>query len=129
MPENFKTPADLGISDVEFESLVKVLGMLEREEIEPNQFDMSTVMDKCGTPACLCGWANFISGRRAFPFVTAAWGGMPDWQSMPGSLKRLFAYGAESGHRVYEATPAQAAIALRNYLTFGEARWEETLAE
>lgn len=30
LAQNFKTPADLDLSDKEFASLVKVLGMLER---------------------------------------------------------------------------------------------------
>jgi hypothetical protein len=34
LAQNFKTPAALGISDAEFEALVKALGMLEREEIK-----------------------------------------------------------------------------------------------
>jgi hypothetical protein len=33
LANNFMTPSALGLSDVEFESLVKVLGMLERGDI------------------------------------------------------------------------------------------------
>ena len=32
LAQNFKTPADLEITDIVFEALVKVLGMLERQE-------------------------------------------------------------------------------------------------
>jgi hypothetical protein len=33
LANSFMTPSALGISDVEFDALVKVLGMLERSEI------------------------------------------------------------------------------------------------
>lgn len=33
LAQNFKTPADLGITDVEFDALYKVLGILERSEV------------------------------------------------------------------------------------------------
>ena len=67
LANNFMTPSALGLSDVEFESLVKVLGMLERGEIAEEQFTMRRVQHPCRTPACLCGWANHVSGGRAFP--------------------------------------------------------------
>lgn len=109
LAQNFKTPTALGISDIEFESLVKVLGMLERGEIEKEQFDMRDVWHPCGAPACLIGWAGHVSGRELFTGRRSQ------------DLFLLFAS--------RRATPAQAAIALRNYLTTGEANWAEALAE
>ncbi len=135
LANNFMTPSALGISDVEFEALVKVLGMLERGEIPDEQFTMRRVQHPCRTPACLCGWANHVSAGRAFPlqreagatiFSTATYG--PRWREMPRPLRDLFGYGGRPTDPVYAATPSQAAIALRNFLTRGEPRWAEALA-
>ena len=71
LANNFMTPSALGISDVEFEALVKVLGMLERTEIPDEQFTMRRVQHPCRTPACLCGWANHVSAGRAAGAVGA----------------------------------------------------------
>jgi hypothetical protein len=135
LANNFMPPSALGLSDVEFESLVKVLGMPERGEIADDQFTMRRLQHPCRTPACLCGWANHISAGRAFPldkrpgltvFSSPTYG--PRWREMPRPLQELFAYGGRPTDPVYAATPSQAAIALRNFLTQGEARWAEALA-
>jgi hypothetical protein len=52
----------------------------------------------------------------------------PRWKELPAPVLRLFAFGGRPTDPVYVATPAQAAIALRSFLTHGEARWEEALA-
>jgi hypothetical protein len=135
LANNFMAPSALGLSDVEFESLVKVLGMLERGEIADEQFTMRRVQHPCRTPACLCGWANHISSGRAFPlqekpgatiFSSPTYG--PYWKGMSRSLRDLFGYGGRPTDPVYLASPSQAAMALRSYLTHGEARWAEALA-
>lgn len=134
LANNFMTPSALGISDVEFESLVKVLGMLERAEISDDQFTMRRVQQPCRTPACICGWANHVSGGRAFPlhekpgptiFSGPSYG--PYWKGMSRPLRELFGYGGRMTDPVYAATPSQAAIALRSFLTHGEPRWAEAL--
>jgi hypothetical protein len=136
LANNFMPPSALGLSDVEFESLVKLLGMLERGEVPDDQFTMRRVQHPCRTPACLCGWANHLSGGRAFPLEAKA--GLtvfssttyaPRWREMSPRLQNLFAYGGRAIDPVYAATPSQAAIALRNFLTDGEPRWAEALAE
>ena len=135
LANNFMTPSALGISDVEFEALVKVLGMLERREISEDQFTMRRVQHPCMTPACLCGWANYVSSGRAFPlyekpgltvFSAPSYG--PLWRNMPRALRDLFGYGGRTTDPVYAANPSQAAIALRSFLTHGEPRWAEALA-
>ena len=136
LAQNFKTPADLGLIDAEFEALLKVLGMLEREELihlpvkvkdwhsdnlpkkhRDNWFHMNCWIWKadCGTVRCMGGWAEAIMGQ-AFHNKT------PEREALffPGRIREKNAY---------DATPGQAAIALRNYLTFGQARWSEALAE
>ena len=138
LASNFMTPSALGISDVEFDALVKVLGMLERGEIADDQFTMRRVQHPCRTPACLCGWANHVSQGRAFPLhatSTRPWplSGIttygPRWKELPPRVRELFAYGGRTTDPVYTATPAQAAMALRSFLTQGEARWAEAMAD
>jgi hypothetical protein len=141
LAQNFKTPADLKIEDRWFEALVKLLGMLERGELrhtptsqikplcdervrpEVGLFNMNrwSVKFQCGTVCCLGGTAEAIGGFR--------------FSAMPEALTHLFHPGHDGWsilHRIggYETiTTEQAAIALRNYLTFGEPRWAEALAE
>ena len=135
LASNFMTPSALGISDVEFDALVTVLGMLERGEIPEDQFTMRRVQHPCRTPACLCGWAHHVSAGRAFPhappprtmFGNAATY-RPRWNDLPRRLLELFAVGGGPADPVYAATTSQASIALRNFLTGGEPRWAEALA-
>lgn len=125
LAQNFKTPADLGITAAEFDALVKVLGMLERGELTHDHWDCPSVPNgfsmieyitetQCGTVACIAGWADKIAdttfaSRHLF--------------NLPRALDELF-----SGPTRGDASPSQAAIALRNYLTHGEPRWDEALA-
>jgi hypothetical protein len=136
LANNFKTPSALGLREVEFEALVKVLGMLERGEILDDQFTMRRVQHPCRTPACLCGWANYVSDGQAFPlqprapllpFASPSTYG-PRWNVMPRPLLELFGYGGRPTDPVYAATPSQAAYALRSFLTRGEPRWAEAMA-
>jgi hypothetical protein len=134
LANNFMPPSALGLSDVEFESLVKLLGMLERGEVPDDQFTMRRVQHPCRTPACLCGCANHLSGGRAFPLeekpgatIFSGTTYAPRWREMAPRLQSLFAYGGRATDPVYAATPSQAAIALRNFLTEGEPRWAEAL--
>lgn len=118
LAQNFKAAATLGISDVEFEALVKVLGMLERGEITRKMFTMADYGNpECGTPACILGWTWTIVDSQAMT------------RPRPVNLARVFYPNLDGCDAAYAATPVQAAIALRNYLTTGEPRWAEALAE
>lgn len=144
LAQNFKTPSALEIADVEFEALVMVLRMLERGELtygehpfsakqrQPNEFNMaSTLQEGCGTIACICGWAHIVSNRVAFADFLLAAGDQQALQvleRMPTSLRKLFRFGAACGS-LYSIRPSHAAIALRSYLTNGEPRWSEALAD
>lgn len=129
LAQNFKTPTDLQISDAEFEALVKVLGMLERQELIysdvgknllpiPNGFNMGTWEQAraCGTARCIGGWAAFLMKVDVEGYVIGA---------RCSTLNELF-WGCPNDNK---ATTAQASIALRNYLTHGEPRWAEAMAE
>lgn len=139
LAQNFKTPADLRLTDLEFEALVKVLGMLERGELkhgdfkrrEPGDwFNMKSygLTDKCGTIGCIAGWARVVSNGVAFPWAESDTANPLYNFTAKKNLRTLFipSLMASCWDKI---TPAQAAIALRNYLTHGEARWAEALAE
>ncbi len=127
LAQNFKTAKELDLADVEFEALVKVLGMLERDEIAREEFHMGHFRHECRTPACICGWAHHISAGKAFPELTCSLGPMILYRRFSSALVDLFRLTAARGSGG-EITPPQAAIALRNYLTHGEARWTEAMA-
>lgn len=129
LAQNFKTAADLGLSDAEFDALAQVLGMLEREEIEPRKFSMRSTVHDCGSPACICGWAGHVSNWAAFPEAEKRFSGEALLRRLPKQLNDLFLFSRGGLHTPQaRATPSQAAIALRNYLTHGEPRWAEALA-
>lgn len=117
---NHKTPTALGISNIEFESLVKVLGMLKRGEIESKEFCMGTFHPECGSACCIAGWAGIVT-----PGIFSRFRFSGD----DTALGRLFYPGRDRCCEAYDASPAQGAIALRSYLTHGEPRWDEALEE
>lgn len=127
LAQNFRTAIDLGITEDEVLALAQVLGMLERGEITKEHFWMSRFWSECGTTGCLCGWANHVSDGRAFPEVdpdhTAATIETALRKRLPVSALILFTTPDSAS-----ATPAQGAIALRNYLTLGEPRWAEAMS-
>lgn len=131
LAQNLKTSTELGILDAEFEALLKVLGMLERGELR-HSFPLDAIRKTsigfsmnfwgyeppavaCGTVHCIGGWAEAILGK---PFKH---------YDRKSNLGRLFWPRQVAGWD--RITPSHAAIALRNYLTHGEPRWAETLAE
>ena len=128
LAQNFKTAKELGLADVEVEALATVLGMLERGDIMREQFHMGHFRHQCRTPACICGWAHHISGGKAFPELSSLYGPMILYRRFSNSLIGLFRLTATRGSGG-DITPAQAAIALRNYLTHGEPRWAEAMAD
>jgi hypothetical protein len=124
LARSFLPAADLGISEVERDALIATLFGFERGEID--NFTMRHFRENCGTPACICGWANYFSEGRAFAEVSSMSGVLATkrlYARLPKQLQYLFdiqGLPQQSG-----ATPAQAAAALSNYLTLGEPRWDE----
>jgi hypothetical protein len=134
LAQNFKTAADLQISNDELSALIKVLGMLERVELihgtnplassarKPNEFNMgATLTTRCGTIGCIAGWAYHISNGEAFPEIVK--GDMGDWTVRNKKLRDLFGIGRSCGS-LFSIQPEQAAAALRSYLTTGDSRWD-----
>jgi len=126
LAQNFKSAEELGLAEVEVEALVTVLRMLERGDIAREQFHMGQFRHECKTPACICGWAHHISRGRAFSELASACGPIILHRRASSALNDLFRLTQARGSGG-EITPAQAAVALRNYLTHGEPRWAEAL--
>lgn len=132
LAQNFKSASDLQISDVELSALITVLGMLERGELvhEENMYDYPPLGNKfnmgialtqtsCGTLGCIAGWAYAVSNREAFTEIVSSNG----WNRKNKGLIKLFGIGYRT-HYLSQYTTDQAAVALRSYLTTGEAKWE-----
>jgi hypothetical protein len=126
--QNFKSSADLGITEPQKDALIKTLKLLEtgklrhipEQEIRPSMdahgyadlFNMcfTFATSDCGTAACIKGTAEIISGVKFDVFHLT-----PD-------LSDLFYAWAPC--RSYDPSTSQAATALRSYLTTGEPRWD-----
>lgn len=136
LAQNFKSAADLGITESQLSALQKTLVMLETGKLR--HFDILSIPDRrfehsyefsgdfnmgafhakheCGTACCIAGTAELISGAK---FIG---------ESRSNELDELF-YMNSLDHRDMEAvTPSQAATALRSYLTTGDARWDLAVA-
>lgn len=133
LAQYFLAAEALGITEAEHDALVRVLGMLERGEISYHEplwgdmtpgenfigFNMSRFYDRteCGTVACIGGWAEYV-GKLPHKALVMKRRDIP-------ALMRLFEPCCCGSDRI---RPSQAALALRNYLTLGEPRWNEVLA-
>ncbi|HWS66048.1 MAG TPA: hypothetical protein VN325_25090 [Steroidobacteraceae bacterium] len=124
LARSFLSATDLDISETERGALIATLFAFERREIA--NFTMRHFRDSCGTPACICGWANHFSEGRAFAEVSSMSGVLATKRlhgRLPKQLQYLF--DIQGLPQQTGATQAQAAAALSNYLTFGEPRWDE----
>jgi hypothetical protein len=124
LARSFLSATDLGISEIERDALIATLLAFEREEIE--HFSMRHFKASCGTPACICGWANHLSDGSAFPEVSTMSGERAVkvlYRRLPRELQHLFDIQGLPRHA--GATQTQAAAALANYLTQGEPRWDD----
>ena len=139
LAQNFKSAADLGISDKVYEALKKTLVLFETGKVmwqdvdsainrgpdegnnSPITFhfnmDQWAVKHDCGTIRCIGGMAEAI-GRFRF----TEWGG---GEIMPPELESLFYPPVGMGWN--KITVEQAAQALRNYLTTGGSQWRKVM--
>ncbi len=138
LAQNFKTAAALRLSSAEHAGLVAVLRMLEREELKhtdfacptiPNGFNMhrTYVKGECGTAACMLGWARSIM-KNDCAFKTPLYGRQKNMALLETFMFEQCDPTYRQGWDRAAVTTTQAAIALRNYLTHGEPRWDEALA-
>lgn len=136
LAQNFKSAADLEITEAQKAALIKTLVLLETGRLthapydgrlsdtyrEPGAFTGHFNMGRwraqqdCGTVCCIAGTAELI-GRVQFSTHTG------------DALGDLFwAHGRGIDYKITDITPSQAATALRSYLTTGDARWDLALA-
>lgn len=142
LAQSFKTAQELGLTNHEFESLVSLLGMLERGEFKyiphesitsdiwpppdkelgtlPIPFNMGNyyASSECGTVVCLAGASDSIFDTRFVYKSTGAY-----------EQNKLYDLFHPSVQGRDEVTPDEAAIALRNFLTLGDPRWVEIIGE
>lgn len=128
----FKTADELKISDHEHVALIRVLGMLERGELVDvdcfyesfieNGFNMGTVGDGCGTPACIGGWAALLMDVDQNRYLQRY-----SWDNRAKNLALYDLFWNEMACDM-PAGVERAAIALRSYLTIGDARWDLALS-
>lgn len=132
LARTFKTATDLGISENVHDGLISTLLFFESGEVP--QFNMRYYFRRiseahpCKTPSCIAGWASTFSSdiKRG---LDRGWS-HNYFVHIPDSLARLFGLGWASNRldEIGKATLEQGTTALRNYLTTGEACWEEVLA-
>lgn len=134
LAQNFKSTADLGLSDDEYAALVTTLGMLERGELvhvrisdQPTfrhdasgftgHFNMGEWQEgfHCGTVCCIGGTAELI-GQVEFNICDNH------------ALEELFYPTALTPRHLWDdITIEQAARALRSFLTTGHANWKDAV--
>lgn len=124
LEQNFLPAAELELSEVEKEALIKVLGMLERGEIRDTNFSMNIFLredEGCGTIGCLAGWANSVSNGLAFPTLAGLSPKVNSlfWNSVPGVIWSIMA--------MRRPTVEEGAQVLRTFLTTGEVTWPAVL--
>jgi len=137
LAQSFKTADELEITEAQKAALMKVLVLLETEKLvhvaagliyaksEPKfagQFNMNQWRGEnhCGTICCIGGTAELVGNLERHEFHDAAC-------EKNVELRHLF-YPTSAAIDWESITPAQAAIALRSYLTTGDSHWELAVA-
>lgn len=143
LAQSFKSADELGITEPQRDALRKTLVLLETGKLRhvPIYDDDGDLIDQmgrfvplkarkfsydfnmadwshphsCGTVCCIGGTAEFVGGLEPLSFDRGA----------PAALQNLF---YPENIRLSVITPAQAATALRSYLTTGNANWAEAVS-
>ncbi len=138
LAQNFKSAADLGITEPQFDALRKTLVLLETGKLRHvsmgssicalqhrkqfcGQFNMNqwAAWNDCGTVACIGGTAELVGNLEPHSFD----------HPMHKHPQLLHLFYPETPMSAWSGiTPAQAATALRSYLTIGDARWDLAVA-
>ena len=136
LASSFLSADQLGLSTKEHAALIGVLGMLERGElryVSPEisyddvvgpGFNMGTFA--CGSVHCIGGWADRTYGTK-FADLSLLWSANQDHRFL--RLYELLYGDIEAQVELEDVTVVQAAEALRNYLTRGNAHWPQVLGE
>jgi hypothetical protein len=132
LAQSFLSASDLGITEPQRDALMKTLVLLETGKLThtksspipsvvskfSGRFNMAnwSASDECGTICCIGGTAEIISG---VPFR---------FKSPPALMGLFYVQPRPRGIDWHDITPAQAATALRSYLTTGSANWAQAVA-
>jgi hypothetical protein len=132
LARNFLDASTLKVSENELQALIKVLGMLERDEFEHHTerkdirnkygFNMGCYHSlrsnehSCGTQGCIMGWANYFDNTT-----------FSDISESSSDIEVLNLFYADFASRLTSVRPEQAAQALRNFLTTGKSDWRSIL--
>lgn len=121
LAQNFLSAEALGITEEQREALIKTLGAFERGEIPEDEFYMGSWA--CGTTACIGGWSERLANKIIFLEINPF--------SLPVGLQELFYPDEfeEDDKAICCRDINKGSAALRNYLTLGEPRWDEVMAE
>ena len=142
LAQNFKSAADLEITGAQKDALIKTLVLLETDRIQhvdvtkrrfdstkPIEFDgmfsmacWGSIAHECGTVACIGGTAEIV-GKVSFGNPTTH-----DASLAPGLYELFYARKIIHSYDWNKINTAQAARALRSYLTTGDARWDLAVA-
>ena len=122
MMMNFKTPAELKISEQYHKALVDTLTLFESGKLKhhsevrlPNEKAFSLVSWRYGSvrgATCIGGWVERLSGLDY----------MKEQKNWESDLDKLF-FPNLTSKDYHDCTVEQAATALRNFLTYGDPRW------
>jgi hypothetical protein len=134
--QNFKTAAELEISEKEKSALVKTLVLLETGKLKhtkpkfPRDYSVDTEFSglfnmsdwfypsKCGTVACIGGTAELVGNMRFEHDMSNA-----------GLSALFYMDDGSTNYPMEDVTTEQAARALRNYLTTGKPDWRSILGK
>lgn len=114
---NFKTAEELGIMMDQHAALVRTLRAFETGEIPADEFDMGVWSRRTilhGKACCIGGWAQILVGEYLF-----------DAAPLPAGLDALF---FPDRPAIVCTDVRKGASALRNYLTTGNADWDDVMA-
>ena len=111
--EKYKLPTELGIPGLPFAGLVALEHLLRDGKIPTKKFDMRMWWRfQCG---CIGGWLEHI----------AALADIREASYYNNLLPLLYPLECEEA---WDATPKQAAKAIRNYLTTGDPKWVDVVS-
>lgn len=123
-------PQDLQTTERPVEKLLELADLIEQNEDEFNMSDYShSFDDRCGSPACVCGWWDFMTGNRGL-------GDCEETTAREMGLKRRWASEVLKGDYVYlfrpgvayealerDPTAADAAKVIRHFALTGQEDW------
>lgn len=120
LAQNFMTADALGITEEQRQALILTLRFFEHGEVPHHRFHMNFwnfTKKGCDTIHCIGGWAEVLAQEEGLFQDTDFFDVTP--------LSRLFFPRSQEASACEDVE--KGAHALRNYLTTGEAQWDEVM--